>query len=112
MSKRKPEHLLKDILNALDETLLFVADLDFEKYLQNAMAKKAVERNLEIIGEAANRLPDEFKTKNDRVDWALIRGFRNRLAHEYFRLDHRILWQVVQDDLPILKQHLSAIKFD
>ena len=62
MSKRKPEHLLKDILNALDETL--------------------------------------------------IRGFRNRLAHEYFRLDHRILWQVVQDDLPILKQHLSAIKFD
>jgi uncharacterized protein with HEPN domain len=54
----------------------------------------AVIRNFEIIGEAANRLPEEFKEKYQHIDWHRIRGFRNRIVHDYFGIDYQIVWQI------------------
>lgn len=59
-------------------------------------------REFEIIGEAVGKLPDEIKQKRADVEWQDIKDFRNLLTHEYFGVDLEIIWQVIQDDLPLL----------
>jgi uncharacterized protein with HEPN domain len=56
--------------------------------------RDAVIRNFEIIGEAANRLPQQFRDENESIDWFRIRGFRNRIVHDYFGIDHEIVWKI------------------
>jgi len=68
-----------------------------------------VARNLEIIGEAANRLPDDFKEKHSSVEWHKVVGLRHRIIHEYFGIDLQIIWQIVHMDLPALRHTLSQI---
>lgn len=67
----------------------------------------AVVRNLEIIGEASNAIPDEKKQRKPEIDWVAIKGLRNRIVHEYFALSLSVIWAIVQNDLPILSQQLS-----
>ncbi len=59
----------------------------------------AVIRNFEIIGEAANRIDPDFRTKNPEIEWTRIRGFRNRIVHDYFGIDYEIVWSVIEDYL-------------
>ena len=54
----------------------------------------AVVRNFKIIGEAVNRLPEDFKNQYQNIDWHKIRGFRNRIVHDYFGIDYQIVWQI------------------
>ena len=64
----------------------------------------AVVRNFEIIGEAANRVDNDFKLKNSSVEWRRIIGLRNRIVHEYFGIDYNIIWNII-------KKKLSDFKF-
>jgi len=75
--------------------------------MQNELTKDAVIRNYEVIGEAANRLPEEFKAQLPNLEWQKIRGFRNRLAHEYFGIDYNLVWKT---KLKLLPELISAIK--
>ncbi len=68
----------------------------------------AVERQLEIIGEAANHLTQETKDLVPEIDWRNIKAFRNIMAHEYFGISERILFQVATHDIPELE---TAIRF-
>lgn len=68
----------------------------------------AVVRNLEIIGEASRGIPDDKKLLKPEIDWAPIRGMRNRIVHEYFGLSLSVIWTIVQTDLPVLAQQLSS----
>ena len=56
-------------------------------------------RNLEIIGEAANRLPDDFTSEYKYIEWKKIIGLRHRIVHEYFGVDLNIIWETIQNDL-------------
>ena len=62
----------------------------------------AVIRNLEIIGEAAKRIPEEMRGKAPATSWRMICGFRDHLAHGYFGLDNDAVWEVISQELPIL----------
>lgn len=66
------------------------------------MRVDAVIRNFEIIGEAANRLPDQIKEDLPNIDWHKIRGFRNRVAHDYMGINYFIVWQIREEFLPDL----------
>ena len=70
----------------------------------------AVIRNFEIIGEAANRLTEDFKDENSNIDWHRIRGFRNRIVHDYFGIDYEIVWQIKETFLPKTLEQISLIK--
>lgn len=62
-------------------------------------------RNLEVIGEAANRLPYDLKDNATNIDWHQIRGLRNRIVHHYFGLNFEIIWVVIEDDIdPLIKE--------
>ena len=67
-------------------------------------------RNLEIIGEAANRLPGEYKKKHREIEWEEIIGLRNRIVHDYFGLDLELIWQILKNDLPLLKVRIKSIR--
>jgi uncharacterized protein with HEPN domain len=67
----------------------------------------AVVRNMEIIGEASNRLPDEYKAQMSAIDWHKIRGLRNRIVHHYSGIDEQIIWSVKEDYLPQLVAQIN-----
>ena len=66
----------------------------------------AVVRNLEILGEASTGIPVENKLLKPEIDWAAIKGLRNRIVHEYFGLSLSVIWAIVKNDLPVLTQQL------
>jgi uncharacterized protein with HEPN domain len=69
----------------------------------------AVIRNFEVIGEAANHLPDEFRDQHSSVDWHRIRGFRNRIVHDYMGIDYKIVWNIKETFLPILIDRIRSL---
>ena len=69
----------------------------------------AVVRNFEIIGEAANRIDPDFRDNNPEIEWKRIRGFRNRIVHDYFGIDYEIVWSIVETYLDELIDWLDAI---
>ncbi|RYU90865.1 DUF86 domain-containing protein [Mucilaginibacter terrigena] len=105
MSKRTPELLLGDILDSAEKIISYTDTLTFDDFSLDSKTIDAVVRNIEIIGEASNRLPDEFKDASPGIDWHKIRGLRNRIAHEYFGMNYAIIWSVKEDYLPgLIKQ--------
>jgi uncharacterized protein with HEPN domain len=109
MSKRTPTLLLEDILDAANKILDYTSDMTYEEFYSDNKSVDAVCRNFEIIGEAANMLPDEFRTPYGSIDWYRIRGFRNRIIHEYFGVDLQILWKIKEEQIPDLIREISKI---
>ena len=86
MSKREPLLLIEDIIDSGNKILEYTDTLSFEAFTKDSKTIDAVIRNFEIIGEAANRLPEDFKENHTQIDWLRIRGFRNRIVHDYLEL--------------------------
>lgn len=83
--------------------------MDFESFVEDDKTIDAVVRNFEIIGEAANRLDPDFKTAYPEIDWKRIKGFRNRIVHDYFGIDYEIVWDIVKNNLDELKEWFEHI---
>ena len=109
MSKRNSKLLIADILEAVKKIKTYTAGLSYEKFLADAKTIDAVIRNFEIIGEASNRLPNDFKEKYSSVDWFRIIGFRNRIVHDYMGVDYQIVWTIIQKDLSGLESEIKNI---
>lgn len=110
MSKRQPILLIQDILESGDKILSYTAGLTFDQFRSDSKTIDAVVRNFEIIGEAANRLPEEFKDLHPDIDWQRMRGFRNRIVHDYFGIDFNIVWQIKETALLEMLEKLKSIK--
>ncbi len=100
---------IEDILDAIDNIEHYVAGLDFDAFDADRKTVDAVERNLEIIGEATANLPDEVLARWPEVPWRYMKGVRNLLAHEYFGVDVGIIWQTIQEDLPAITPLLHKV---
>jgi uncharacterized protein with HEPN domain len=109
MSKRAPELLLKDIVNSIKKIKSYTNGMAFESFQNDDKTIDAVIRNFEIIGEAANRIPDEIKDKFDQINWFRIRGFRNRIVHDYMGVDLQIIWEIVEKNLDELLDQIQDI---
>jgi uncharacterized protein with HEPN domain len=109
MSKRDPEIALRQILSHAREAVEIAygktrSDLDTDRLLNLALT-----RLLEIMGEAANRVPDETRSKYPDLPWLQMIGARNRLIHGYDSVDFDILWAIIRNDLPVLIAQLEKI---
>ena len=109
MSKRTPKLLLEDIIESAEKILQYTKGISFEEFSKDNKTVDAVIRNFEIIGEASNLLPDEIKEKYSEIDWHRIRGFRNRIVHDYFGVDLQIIWKIIFDQIPGLITEISKI---
>jgi uncharacterized protein with HEPN domain len=109
MSKRDIILLLDDMLQAAQKIKRYTKDLDFDAFVSEDKTIDAVVRNFEIIGEAANRVDQDFKDSNPEIEWKRIRGFRNRIVHDYFGIDYEIVWNIIETYLDELIEWLNTI---
>ena len=109
MSKREPELLLKDIEESIKKIKVYTKGMSFEMFQNDDKTIDAVIRNFEIIGEAANRIPDEIKDKFTEVNWHRIRGFRNRIVHDYMGVDLEIIWEIIEKNIDELQGQIEEI---
>jgi len=100
---------LDDVADAIANIEEYTRDLDFDEFVENKMVRDAVIRNLEIIGEAVKNLPDEIKEKHPEIEWRDIAGLRDILSHKYFEVNLKILWDVIENKLPELKEEISGM---
>ena len=108
MSKRSPDLLIQDMIESAQKILEYTKELTYDEFKYDSMRVDAVIRNFEIIGEAANRLPDEIKDAIPEIDWHKIRGFRNRVAHDYMGINYFIVWQIKEEYLPVMINILGS----
>ena len=109
MSRREPLVSVHQMRDYAREALEMVrersrTDLDTDRMLNLALV-----RLLEVIGEAATRIPEDFRSQHPQVHWSQIVGLRNRLIHGYDAVDFDVVWQIVRDELPVLIVDLEAI---
>ena len=109
MSPRDWRERVQDILDAIAEIQAFTHGMNFDSFSSDAKTLKAVELNLIVIGEAANQIPDGVEEAYPQIPWPLMRAMRNRLVHVYFSVDERLLWDTVQNDLPVLAAALQSL---
>jgi uncharacterized protein with HEPN domain len=102
MSRRDWTLFVADMQEACDKIAGYTSGMDFEAFCADPRTVDAVVRNLEIIGEASNGIPEDQKLPRPDIDWRAVRGLRNRIVHEYFGLSLSVIWAVVQMDLPEL----------
>lgn len=107
-----PTHF-RDILEAIDHIDEFLEGLDFEGYQEDLKTKSAVERQIQIITEAAYRLDNDGEKMAPGVDWEGFRGMGNLLRHAYHRIDDQIIWDTIKDELPVMREVvMKALKPD
>jgi uncharacterized protein with HEPN domain len=90
-----------------EKVLSYTEGMDRAAFIASDITYDAVLRNLELIGEAATRIPDEVREAHSEIPWRMVIATRNRLIHAYLGIDDDIIWSIVQNDIPSL---LTALK--
>lgn len=100
---------LNDILESIAHIQKYINSLSFEEFSKNNMVIDAVIRNFEIIGEASAHVPDDIQSAYPEVPWLEAKAMRNIMAHEYFRVDLKIVWKTAKESLPALERQIREI---
>jgi len=112
MKEKRDVHLyILEMLQAIDEVNEFVTDIpNAEALVANKEKYKAVLMNFIILGEASRNIFDEVRINHPEVEWKDVMNMRNKLVHEYFGVDNKVVWDAIKKNLPELKQILTRIK--
>ncbi len=107
--ERRWDLYIADMIEFSERALSYTEGLDQSSFLASGITYDATLRNLELIGEAASRVPESVRAQYPKVPWRLIIATRNRLAHAYLGIDDDTVWSILQDDLPSLLGLLQAM---
>ena len=107
--KRDIMLFIQDIKESIQNIEDFSKNLDKENFSKNKLRQSAVIRQLEIIGEAVKNIPSSFKEDFPKIPWKEIAGFRDVLSHAYFGVNISRVWNIIEFDLPNLKQEIDKI---
>ncbi len=110
--KREYELFIKDILDAIDMIEEFIGDMDYGEFMKDDKTSTAVVKKIEIIGEAIKNIPNDVRMKHKAIPWRDIVGMRNKITHNYFKIDYEIVWNVVKEKLPALKIQVEQVLKD
>ena len=109
MSDRSYLDFLEDILRGIEAVETYLEGMSYEEFEDDQKTIDAVVRNFEIIGEAANNLPESVRTRHGDLEWRGVIKFRNVMIHDYFQVDTRRIWDTYQQNLPMLKNQIRRI---
>lgn len=99
------EHILEEC-NFLNETF---KNMKYEEFIRDPVIIRASVRSLEVIGEAVKNLPQDFKEKYTSILWKEIAGVRDKLIHEYFGVNYKIVFETIVKEIPELKKNIEEI---
>src|SRR3989304_6206803 len=99
-----------DVLTSIHKIKVYTKGLSKKRFLGDEKTIDAVVRNLEIIGEAIKKIPENIRSKYPNVEWRKITGLRDILVHEYFGVDAEIIWDIVHNKIPELDKEIQQIK--
>lgn len=102
-------HLFGIWLEAIRHIQSFTANLAFEAYLEDVLIRSAVERQFEILGEAARRVSEGFRQIHPQIDWQRIIGLRNIVIHRYDEVNQDVVWAIINSELSPLQTQLELI---
>lgn len=105
----EPRDYLRHILVEADYLIGRSEGLSFEVFSADETLRRAFVRSLEIIGEATNKVPDDFRATHPAVEWRAMAGMRDVLIHDYFGIDFELVWDVVRNRVPELRGQIAAI---
>ncbi|OGO60177.1 MAG: hypothetical protein A2032_06040 [Chloroflexi bacterium RBG_19FT_COMBO_49_13] len=100
---------VEDILDGMDKAETLLEGVSYSQFESDFRINFAVVRSLEIIGEAAKRVPDEVRQKYPDIPWKGMAGMRDRIIHGYDNVDLQIVWDVVMRDIPQIKPKIELI---
>jgi uncharacterized protein with HEPN domain len=100
---------LEDVSEAIGRVARYVSGFSREAFSADERTLDAVVRNLEIIGEAIKKVPEDIRSSNPAIEWQKIAGLRDILIHEYFGIDIEIIWDIVQNKLPTLEKQIKQV---
>ena len=109
MSKRQWRLFIEDILECIGKIEKYTENMSFDEFGKDSKTVDAVVRNLEVIGEASKNVPDEVKKQYQKIYWEGMIGLRNRIVHEYFGVDLKIVWHIIKEELPALKEKMKLV---
>lgn len=109
MSERQSSILLSDMLDSISAILEYTNGMNFESFLGDRKTRDAVVRNLQVLGEAANRVPKMSRHEYAEIEWMRIIRSRHILVHDYAGIDYEIVWRIIEVHLPPLKDALEDI---
>lgn len=110
MSRSAIEYL-QHITDEINFLLKESTSISEEQFTYDDVRKRAFARSLEVIGEAVKSLPEEFTKMHPDIDWRAFAGLRDKLIHHYFGVDYALVWDVVKNELPALKEKLLSLPF-
>ncbi len=99
-----------DLLQSIEEIYEFIGNMSFDEFLMDKKTQNAVIRSLEFIGEAAKKIPVEIKDKYSDIPWRYMAGMRDKLIHEYHGVDLSIVWQVIREEIPVIKPVIEKLE--
>ena len=101
--KREYKDYLFDIVDAIEKIENFTEGLNFKEFENDDKTVFAVIRAFEIIGEAVKKIPEDIKDDNKNIPWKLISGMRDKLIHDYFGVDIKVVWETIKEDISQIK---------
>ena len=110
--RREWRFYLDDMIECAEKVMVYTQGLTQAGFVGSGLNYDATIRNLELIGEAATRVPNEIQRANTQIPWRLIIATRNRLIHGYLGIDNDTLWSIIRSDIPALLPLLSALRND
>ena len=112
VSERAWNLYLDDMLEFSRRVILYTDGFDQDRFVASGLNYDATLRNLELIGEAANQLPEEIRATMPQIQWRQIIATRNRIAHGYLGIDNDTLWSIIREDVPALIVQLEMVIAD
>ena len=109
MPKRDDDLLVSDMVECCRKILNYVANMNFDAFVEDDRTVDAVIRNFEVLGEASRFISLEIKTKNPFVEWRKIGDFRNILIHDYFGINYETMWKIIKEELSDQLEFLEQV---
>jgi uncharacterized protein with HEPN domain len=108
--QREWRFYVSDMIVFAEKVVAYTNGLDQQKFVASGLNYDATVHNLILLGEAATHIPEHVQTFANGIDWRQVIGTRNRLVHGYLGINNDIVWDIIQDETPILIEQLNALK--